>query len=334
MFAVEAAAEGAALLWLLLLVRTFLRRLPRQGDASLPVRHLLSYVGYVSVGVVLSFVVWRRSELFFLNHYSTDTEIAYYSVAFSAVSVALMLPIALAGVLLPAVATLHGAGDLDRIRSGYGRALRAIVMLSLPLAAAALALGPELVRLVYGPSYDAAGAPLRVLVAPLPATSAVSLATVLLTGIARLRPVTVLGALGAAVNIALDFALIPRLDALGAAAASSAAQLVIAVPVLVYAHYSLQGVRWEAFALAKTALVSAAGGLAAWGALELLGGLAGVVVGLALGIAVFCVLASVIRIFSAPDTEWLDDNAGGRLEGVIRHVVRFWGSRQARLAHI
>jgi O-antigen/teichoic acid export membrane protein len=333
MFAVEAAAEGAALLWLMILVRRFLRRLPQQGNAALPARELLSYVGYVSLGVVLTFVVWRRSELFFLAHYSTDTQIAYYSVAFSAVSVALMLPAALAGVLLPAVATLHGAGDLDRVRSGYGRALRAIVMVSLPLAAAALALGPELVRLVYGPSYDAASAPLRVLVAPLPVIAAVSLATVLLTGIARLRPVTVLGGLAAAVNIALDFALIPQLDALGAALASSVAQLVIAVPVLAYAHYSLLGVRWEARALAKTALVSAAGGLVAWGVLELLGGPAGVIGGLATGIAVFCLLAWAIRIFSAEDTEWLDGNAGGRLEGVVRSLIRFWGSRQANLAH-
>jgi hypothetical protein len=68
--------------------------------------------------------------------------------------------------------------------------------------------------------------------------------------------------------------------------------------------------------------------------LELLGGVAGVVAGLGLGIGVFCVLAWGIRIFSAEDTEWLDDNAGGRLEGMIRHAVRFWGSRQANLAHV
>ena len=333
MFAVEAAAEAAGLVWLLILVRRFLRRLPPAGDASVPVRGVLHDVGYISVGVVLTFVVWRRSELFFLNHYSTDTQIAYYSVAFAAVSVALMLPGAIAGVLLPAVATLHGAGDVGRIRSGYGRALRAILLLSLPLAAASLAVGPELVRLVYGPSFEAAGGPLRVLLAPLPVISAVSLATVLLAGIGRLKPVTVLGAIAAAVNIALDFALIPHFDALGAALASTAAQLAIAVPALAYAHISLGGVRWEARSLVMTGLISAVGGLAAWGVLELVGGLGGVIAGLAAGGTVFFALAWAIRILSPEDTEWLDNHAGGLLGGRVGGLIRLWGSRRPNVAN-
>jgi O-antigen/teichoic acid export membrane protein len=332
MFAVEAAAEGIALLWLLVLARRFLRRLPPAGEAVVPIRELLSYVAYVSVGVVLTFVVWRRSELFFLAHYSTDTQIAYYSVAFAAVAVVLMLPGAIAGVLLPAVATLHGAGDIERIRSGYGRALRAIVLLSLPLAAGSLAVGPELIRLVYGSSFEAAGAPLRVLLAPLPVISAVGLASVLLAGIGRLRPTTVMGVFAAAVNIALNFLLIPRLDALGAALASSIAQVVIAVPMLVYAHTSLGGVRWEPLSLVKTALASAIGGFATWGVVELVGGLVGVVAGLVGGLAIFFALAWALRILSADDAEWFDRHAGGFLGGRVGRVIRLWGVRP-KVAH-
>jgi O-antigen/teichoic acid export membrane protein len=327
MFAVEAAAEIAGLIWLLIVLRRFLRGLPPAGGTSAPARELFAYVAYVSPGVILTFIIWRRSELFFLNHYSDDAEIAYYSVAFAAVAVVLMLPGAIANVLLPAVATLYGAGNVDRIRSGYGRALRSILLLSLPLAAGAIALGPELVRLVYGASFEAAGGPLRVLLAPLPVISAVGLAGALLAGIGRLRPATIAGVVAAGVNIGLDFALIPPLDALGAALASSAAQLVLAVPMLVYAHASLGAVHWEWRSLARTALASVLGGLAAWGVLELVGGVAGLVAGLVVGAAAFCALAWLLRILSADDAEWLDSHVGGWLGGRVGRVIRLWGMR-------
>jgi len=53
-------------------------------------------------------------------------------------------------VLTPAVATLLGAGQMDRIRSGYARALRLVLLGSLPVAAVGLALVPELVTLLFG----------------------------------------------------------------------------------------------------------------------------------------------------------------------------------------
>jgi O-antigen/teichoic acid export membrane protein len=162
--------------------------------------------------------------------------------------------------------------------------------------------------------------------------SAVGLASVLLAGIGRLRLTTVLGIFAAAVNIALNFVLIPNLDALGAALASSIAQLAIAVPMLVYAHTSLGGVRWEPLSLVKTALASAVAGFAAWGVLELVGGLAGVAAGLVVGIAVFFALAWALRILSADDAEWFDSHAGGLLGGRVGRVIRLWGVRP-KVAH-
>ena len=82
--------------------------------------------------MILTFVVWRRSEFLFLNHYSTDSEIAIYSVAFSSVATLLLIPQAIVGVLLPAVATLLGAGATERIRQGFERAIRLLLVLTLP----------------------------------------------------------------------------------------------------------------------------------------------------------------------------------------------------------
>ena len=57
------------------------------SDESRPLpdlrRRSLRFAGYSSVGALLYLIVWRRSEFFFLNHYSADDEIAFYSIAFA-----------------------------------------------------------------------------------------------------------------------------------------------------------------------------------------------------------------------------------------------------------
>src|SRR5947207_1406001 len=77
---------------------------------------------------MLTLIVFRRSEFFFLQHWWNDRQTALYSVAFSAETTLVFLPQALAMVVSPAMATLLGAGRLDRIRSGYARSLRLLLI--------------------------------------------------------------------------------------------------------------------------------------------------------------------------------------------------------------
>src|SRR5439155_25738725 len=90
---------------------------------------------------VLTFIVWRRSELFFLKRYSTDREIAFYSVAFASVTALTAVSQGLATVISPAIATLFGAGADARIRTAYARGARLLLFFALPLTAVGLALG-------------------------------------------------------------------------------------------------------------------------------------------------------------------------------------------------
>ena len=117
-FAVEAAAGTVLLAWTVVLARRALRSLAAGREAGAPVRRMLRYTALASFGVVLTVVIWRRSEFLFLNYYSTNTEIGLYSIAFAAAAAVLLMPLAITGVLLPSIATLHGAEDLERIRSG------------------------------------------------------------------------------------------------------------------------------------------------------------------------------------------------------------------------
>jgi O-antigen/teichoic acid export membrane protein len=327
MFAVEAAVTLASLVWLWSLSRRAEATLgePRAVDPELR-RDFLRYAFIATLGVILTFVVWRRSEFLFLNHYSTDSEIAVYSVAFSAVAALLLIPQAIVGVLLPAVATLLGAGATERIRQGFERAIRLLLVLTLPMTALAIALGPLALRLVYGEDFSGAGPVVVLLLLPLPIVTLMNLSKVVLAGMGRQRFQLASGAVGAVANIGLDFALIPHYDAVGAALANAGGQLVSGLPVLVYAIRRIGVRHWEPWPLARTLLASIAAGLGGWLVQHWLGGVAGLLVGLTVATALFAALAVALRILTVSDAVWLDDMLGrlfgGRLGRVIRVCAR------------
>jgi len=325
-FAVEAIAGIALLAWVALLARFALRPLPRERGEGAPKRRMLRYTGLATIGVVLTLVVWRRSEFLFLDYYSTNAEIGFYSIAFAAAAAVLLLPLAVTGVLLPSIATLHGAAELARIRTGYVRAARLLLVFSLPLIAVGMALGPLLIELVYGASYDQAGTLLVILLVPAPLVVVGNLAGVVLAATERLLFPGVVGTIAATLNIALSFVLIPRYDSVGAAIANATAQLVSATPAIVYVHRRVGGGDWMPGSIGKAALSSVAGGLVAWGFVAAVGGVAGFVLGLVAGSAMFLALARVLRMLSSDDAQWLDRAIGGALGGNLGRAVRFCGA--------
>jgi O-antigen/teichoic acid export membrane protein len=331
-FAVEAGAATALLVWFGLLSRRALRSLADASTDGAPVRRMLRYTGLATIGVVLTLVIWRRSEFLFLDYYSTDAEIGFYSIAFAAATAVLLVPMAVTGVLLPSIATLHGAEERERVQSGYSRAGRLLLIMSFPLIAGAMALGPELIELVYGQGYHDAGTLLVILLLPAPLMVIGNLSTVVLAATERLLFPIVVGCFAAALNIALDFALIPSHDATGAAIANASAQALASVPVIVYVARKLGRSDWQLHSLLKAASAAGAGGLLAWGCVTMLGGVAGVLAGIAAGSAVFLVLARMLRMLSADDVHWLDRSMGSALGGAVGRAVRFCGDAPSRAA--
>ena len=329
-FAVEAAAGAVFAVLTMSFARHALGSLAPGREKGAPVRRMLRYTAIASIGVVLTVVVWRRSEFLFLNYYSTNAEIGFYSIAFAAAAAVLLLPLAVTGVLLPSIATLHGADELARIRSGYARATRLLLVMSLPLIAAGMALGPLLIELVYGSTYDKAGRLLVILLVPAPVVVLGNLAAVLLAATERLIFPSIVGATAAVLNLALSFVLIPRYDSVGAAIASAIAQLVSATPGIIYVRWRVGGGDWMPGTIAKAAFSSAAGGLAAWGLAVGVGDLAGLVLGIVVGAAVMLGLARLLRTLSSDDTQWLDRAVGGALGGNLGRAVRFYGAVPAK----
>lgn len=325
-FAVQAVEAGVGLLAVGLLARRSLRRLADRAVRSQPQeRTARRFAAVTTVGAVATFVVWQRSEFFFLAGYSTTAEIAIYSIAFAAVTALALIPDGLAETMSPALATLHGAGAQERLSAGFGRALRLVVLLSLPLLTISFALGPLTIELVYGDEYARSGQVLRILLAAFPVVAALGMANALLVGLGRPWMPAITSLLAGLVTIALNFVLVPSYGAVGAAIANAGGQLCAAVPIVVYAVRLVPPDSLAPGALARTLLCALLAGGAALTASGGLGGLAGLLAGLALGGGVLLIAGAALRILPAGDARWLDETAGARARGSVGRLCRAWG---------
>ena len=326
MFAVEAIVRLLNLGWTTVLARQSLRgegTVEAKSDPILIAR-VRRFALISSIGVGLELVVATRFEFFFLNRFSTDAEIAFYSIAFAAATAVAMVPKALANAITPAFATLHGAGALDRIRSGYSRSLRLLILSAIPLAAAGAAFGPALIRVAYGTKFDAVVPPLLILLAALPLTALASLGNAFLAGVGSVWRPLVANAVAAAVDIALAAALIPELDAKGAAVANAGGQGIYAVIVLVFAARGLGKIDWRPFSIVRATVASVGAAAVGWGITRAVDGALGLALGFVVAAGVFAALAAAVKFLPRDDGLWLEAASGGRLGGIVGRLAHAW----------
>jgi O-antigen/teichoic acid export membrane protein len=323
LFAVEAATVFVNLVWTGELARRLARRLPPPAPVPSELRRrFFSFAGMTTLIVIIHFVVWRRSELFVLQRESANAEIAYYSIAFAAISGLAKLPETIEAITVPAVATLLGEGEHERIRRGYWRAIR-VLALATPLLVAGVAVtGPALLRLVYGNEYDGAGPVLLALLAPLLVQPMLTMSEALLYGLGRPRFIVAAGAVATVVDVVLAFVLIPRLDAVGAAIANGVAQLVAGIPCLILASWLNRPVALAVGPLVRSLVLALLVAGAAGAALAALGsGMAGTLLAVVAGACGFAIFGAFVRPLARDDARWLAAALGAT--GVRGHAGRF-----------
>jgi O-antigen/teichoic acid export membrane protein len=326
-FAVEALTIAVNLAWIGALGRNELLRLPERQPVPRHYRDdFIRFAGATTLFTAVDFVVWRRSEFIFLASYSSNAQIALYSIAFATATALTKLPEAVAKVTTPAVATLAGAGEHHRVHSGYWRALRLLIFVTPAVAAGAAALGPELLQLVYGDRYSGVRSVFLILVSPLPLLPLLTTTSAVLFALGRLRFLITVGLTATAVNIGLDLLLIPSLHAEGAAIANVGAQLAAGLPELVYATRLLAPVEFPLGAVLRSLATAAVTGGVAFGVAEAIGGVAGLAVGAVAGALAFAGAALLLRPLSRDDAAWMTTLGRGRLAVLIAASAR-------RIAH-
>ncbi len=324
LFAIGAGLGGIAAAWTTWLAWRHLNAVaPRSEPHKELHRPVIGYATTIWAGFLLTFVVLRRSEFFFLDRYSSTKAIAYYSVAFAVIAGFVSMVEALAGVVAPTVASLHGSGETSRIGPAFSRAIRLVILLSVPIAALGVVFGPALIRVIYGSDYAHTAAPLRIMLIPFPLVALMSLCGGLLWGSGRVRMWLLVFCFAAVVDVGLDFLLIPHFAEVGAALANVCAQATAAVLVIGYTMHMFGPVDWQARVLLRAVVTAALAAGAGWMALGIVGGAAGIVVGGLVALVVFVVLSRWVKTVPATDGMWISTAVRGRLGSWIAHVVGF-----------
>lgn len=221
----------------------------------------LRFASRFAVITALSVVVFQRSEVLFLRHYSTTRAVAIYGVAYGVSQLVGRLAIPLVGVASPAFARLLATDDAANTER-FQRAMKVAGLFCGALAGIGWALAPTVMSLLYGSAYDAAGGPARILFLAAWAPVLSLLISAVAQGRDDLTPVIRIHLVALVVNLGLDLTTIPTYGASGAAVANSAAQIVVALLLM------MQVTRWLPGATMKPLLPivppAAAGALASF----------------------------------------------------------------------
>jgi O-antigen/teichoic acid export membrane protein len=142
-----------------------------------------------------------------------------------------------------------------------------------------------------------------------------------LLGLGRQWVPTGILAITALVNIALDFALIPSFDAIGAAVANSTAQVLGATALVVYASACVGGVAFHLPAVVRSTAAAAVAGAAAFGVVVFLPPIAGIPLATVVFLIVALPTAIVVRALADDDAAWVAASLGPRVGRSVRRAV-------------
>lgn len=133
------------------------RFLPRLRTPALARGLIAPMMGYgASTGaMVLVALVLMHAEKFFVAGYGSASALGFYAVAFTLARLLVVLPGALAQVLLPAFSRLQMDENRAPMEALWTRSLRALVLVNLPLAALLAFSSAPLLQLWAGPEYAA-----------------------------------------------------------------------------------------------------------------------------------------------------------------------------------
>ena len=172
---------------------------------------------------ILMSVVWDRSEMLFLRHFSTYEQIAFYSVSFGLVNNLLLAPRIFSGATNTTLMVECGR-DPERVDGIVRSAARYMLLVVFPVHLGAAAVTGQAIRLVYGSKYIGA-IPVLIVASLLAIPRAFQeIPETLLRAADRQKQLFMWMAITGVFNIGIDFLLIPKYGAVGAAWGNGLAQ--------------------------------------------------------------------------------------------------------------
>lgn len=279
-------------------------------------KRMFAFSGQSLVLMVLGLIVWNRSEMIVLENFCKDIrQVAFYSVAFN-VTERLLVFSQVFGTATGATIMAQYGRDSSRLRDLAGSAVRYLALVALPVHLGLAAIATPVMWIIYGHKYMEA-APVLAIAACMGIPKAFLLPVqALLASWERQDLMIRWGVVSAALNIALDFALIPKHGAIGAAIANGTAQ-TFSVFVLWLVALNLLKIRLPWMPILKTVAVSACMAVLVHASVSRISAVPAAIVGTAAGIALYFIGLRVSRVLGSADRD--------RILLLRRHVPRVVG---------
>ena len=247
------------------LLRGWFRRGP--GAEAADKRWKAEILGYNRSIVPIHFldlVVWSRSENYFLGRYCSASQIAYYNLAHNLITrLAGILPSLLWKILLPLASAQHGRSESEKMGRTYTLALRYAGVAAFPTIAVCFVAAYELVVIFYGRAYAEAEACFQILCVSALFSSLAQPGAAVMYASNRQGFILRYGSVLAVLNLGLDFWLIPRYGARGAAVCYAVTTSLGVIGGFVYTRRNLGlAIPWKSWA--KSACAAGAMGALLW----------------------------------------------------------------------
>lgn len=169
---------------------------------------------------------YSRLDMFLIAAVLAPAVVGYYEAAFKLTFVATMLSNIVSSSLMPKVGALASEGDLGLVSQNIRNARSFSSIIGIPIVFGSLAIGPELVRVVYGPEYGPAALLLVVIgVAKVLETQAGPLISAL-NGLDRPAAVLKMTLAAMFANVVVGLPLLVAFGAAGIVVGSMAAEMV------------------------------------------------------------------------------------------------------------
>lgn len=208
---VAARREGLLLGW-------FRKQNRPQGKTGPWKKEVLEYNRSL-VGIhFVDLLVWSRSENYFLGRFCAAPQIAYYNLAQNLiVKLTGTLPSLLWKILLPLSAEHQGLMQVDKMKRTYHHALRYSAFIAFPSVVGCYLAAYELIIIFYGRAYSEAKICFQILCVGALLSALAQPGSAVIYASNRQGFILRYGSILAVLNIALNFWLIPRYGARGAA---------------------------------------------------------------------------------------------------------------------
>jgi O-antigen/teichoic acid export membrane protein len=269
-------------------------------------RRVLDYNKSIIAISVCDKIIWDKSENFFIGRFCQASQIAFYNLGFNIVQrFSSILPATFWKVLFPAMSTLHGTNDTNKMKRLFYISTRYISLFSFPVGIGGMVLAYHLIHYLYGHEFIGAQRVLQIIFAASIFSNLANPGSAVLYGFEKQAFIYKYGIVLAVFNIIIDLLLIKPFGAEGAAICYGITTVLGSIGGLIYTC-RLMKISYPFLSVFKIFTASVFMGAIMELTIRINYGIPGFIVAILIGVIVFTVMMYYLSSFEDEDLVLLE----------------------------